>query len=159
VLELIAAIPELDPSCKRARGVLTGEASVTIGAASQGMVAGDLVNTALRIQSAAAPGTVLAGEVTKRATNAAVLYEDAGTHELKGKPEPVPLYRACASSAPYRPLRVENQVQGLRVSHNATAPLPARLGTGNAPGSARETGTAAARSPRTARGASPARHI
>ena len=35
--------------------VLTGEAAVTLGATNQGMVAGDLVNTAARIQSAAAP--------------------------------------------------------------------------------------------------------
>ena len=47
----------------RARaGVLTGEAAVTVGAEGQGMVAGDLVNTASRIQSAAEPGTVLVGE-------------------------------------------------------------------------------------------------
>ena len=36
--------------------MLTGEAAVTLGADGQGMVAGDLVNTASRIQSAAEPG-------------------------------------------------------------------------------------------------------
>jgi tetratricopeptide (TPR) repeat protein len=75
-------------------GVLTGEAAVTVGAEGQGMVAGDLVNTASRIQSAALPGTVLVGERTRRASEAAVVYEDAGEHELKGKAEPVPLWRA-----------------------------------------------------------------
>ena len=44
--------------------VLTGEAAVTIGATDQGMVAGDLVNTASRLQSVAPPGTVLVGEAT-----------------------------------------------------------------------------------------------
>ena len=68
-------------------GVLTGEAAVTLGAEGQGMVAGDLVNTASRIQSAAEPGTVLVGEATRRASEAAVAYEDAGAHELKGKAE------------------------------------------------------------------------
>ncbi len=58
------------------------------------MVAGDLVNTASRIQSEAEPGTVLVGEATKRATEAAIAYEDAGTHELKGKAEPMQLFRA-----------------------------------------------------------------
>ena len=49
------------------------------------MVAGDLVNTASRVQSAAEPGTVLVGDSTRRASDAAIAYEDAGTHELKGK--------------------------------------------------------------------------
>jgi len=75
-------------------GVLTGEAAVTLGAEGQGMVAGDLVNTASRIQSAAEPGTVLVGEVTRRATEAAIVYEDAGAHALKGKAERVQLWRA-----------------------------------------------------------------
>jgi predicted ATPase len=74
--------------------VLTGEAAVTIGAEAQGMVAGDLVNTASRVQSAAQPGTVLAGETTKRAAEAAVAFEEAGSHELKGKTEPVRLWQA-----------------------------------------------------------------
>jgi ABC-type lipoprotein release transport system permease subunit len=38
---------------------MTGEAAVTMGAAGQGMVAGDLVNTASRLQSAAPAGAVL----------------------------------------------------------------------------------------------------
>jgi tetratricopeptide (TPR) repeat protein len=74
--------------------VLTGEAAVTLGAQGQGMVAGDLVNTASRIQSAATPGTVFVGEATRRATEASIVYEDAGSHEMKGKAEPVPLWRA-----------------------------------------------------------------
>ena len=61
-LDLVAAVPELDPALAARAGVLTGEAAVTLGAEGQGMVAGDLVNTAARIQSAAEPGTVLVGE-------------------------------------------------------------------------------------------------
>ena len=75
-------------------GVLTGEAAVTIGAEGQGMVAGDMVSTAARIQSAAEPGTVLVGESTKRASEASIAYASAGTHELKGKEELVPLWHA-----------------------------------------------------------------
>ena len=93
-LELLAAVPTLDPSLKARAGVLSGEAAVTLGAEGQGMVAGDLVNTASRIQSSAEPGSVLVGEPTKRASEAAVAYDDAGEHTLKGKAEPVQLWRA-----------------------------------------------------------------
>ena len=93
-LELVAAIPALDPALEARAGVLTGEAAVTLGAEGQGMVAGDLVNTASRIQSAAEPGTVLVGETTRRAAEAAIVFETAGAHELKGKAEPTPLWRA-----------------------------------------------------------------
>ena len=93
-LELVAAVPALDPALQARAGVLTGEAAVTLGAQGQGMVAGDLVNTASRIQSAAEPGMVLVGEATRRAAEAAVAFEDAGTFELKGKGEPVSLWRA-----------------------------------------------------------------
>jgi predicted ATPase len=91
---LVAAVPALDPSLHARAGVLSGEAAVTLGAEGQGMVAGDLVNTASRIQSAAKPGSVLVGESTKRATEAAIAYNDAGEHQLKGKAEPVVLWRA-----------------------------------------------------------------
>jgi predicted ATPase/class 3 adenylate cyclase len=75
-------------------GVLTGEAAISIGAEGQGMVAGDLVNTASRVQSAADPGSVFVGEATMRSTDAVIAYEPAGPHQLKGKAEPVELWRA-----------------------------------------------------------------
>ncbi len=93
-LDLAAAIPEINPLLRARAGILTGEAAVTLGATNQGMVAGDLVNTASRIQSAAEPGAVLTGDATKRATEATIAYEDAGEHEMKGKSEPVQLWRA-----------------------------------------------------------------
>ncbi len=58
------------------------------------MVAGDLVNTASRLQSVAPPGTVLVGESTYRATSAAIGYEEAGEQVLKGKTAPVAAWRA-----------------------------------------------------------------
>jgi len=96
-LELIAQVPSIgdDEHAIQARaGVLTGEAAVTIGATGQGMVAGDLVNTASRLQSAAAPGTVLVGEATMRAASTAISFEPAGEQALKGKAAPVPAWRA-----------------------------------------------------------------
>jgi class 3 adenylate cyclase/tetratricopeptide (TPR) repeat protein len=98
-LDLVQAVQalgeELETTGLSARaGVLTGDAAVTLGAEGQGMVAGDLVNTASRIQALAEPGTVLVGEATRRATEAAVVYEQAGQHEVKGKAEPVSVSRA-----------------------------------------------------------------
>jgi predicted ATPase/class 3 adenylate cyclase len=98
-LDLVQSVTDLGtevaaPELRARAGVLTGEAAVTIGAEGQGMVAGDMVNTASRIQSAAQPGAVFVGEATRRATEAAIVYEDAGSHEMKGKAEPVPLARA-----------------------------------------------------------------
>jgi class 3 adenylate cyclase/tetratricopeptide (TPR) repeat protein len=98
-LDLVGSVSELDPVLRVRAGVLTGEAAVTLGAEGEGMVAGDLVNTASRIQSRAEAGTVLVGEPTKRATEAAVLYEEAGLHELKGKAEPASLFRALRVTA------------------------------------------------------------
>ncbi len=98
-LDLVDAVEALGtavgaPQLRARAGVLTGEAAVTLGATDQGMVAGDLVNTASRIQSAAEPGTVLVGDATRRASDAAIAYADAGEHQLKGKSEPVLLHRA-----------------------------------------------------------------
>jgi class 3 adenylate cyclase/tetratricopeptide (TPR) repeat protein len=93
-LDLVGAIPELDPGLRARAGVLTGEAAVTLGAEREGMVAGDLVNTASRVQSVAAPGSVLVGEATRRASESAIVYEAAGKERLKGKAEPVSMWRA-----------------------------------------------------------------
>ncbi len=84
----------LGPTIQARAGVLTGEAAVTLGATNQGMVAGDLVNTAARLQSVAPPGTVLVGEATMRAASAAIAFEEAGEQMLKGKTAPVPAWRA-----------------------------------------------------------------
>ncbi len=93
-LELVSAVEGLGADVRVRAGVLTGEAAVTIGAEGEGMVAGDLVNTASRVQSAAEPGTVLVGDSTRRASDAAIAYEDGGIHEVKGKTEPLQLWRA-----------------------------------------------------------------
>ncbi len=97
-LDLVAAVPGLglpgeDRPAARA-AVLTGEAAAVVGARGQGMVAGDLVNTASRLQAAARPGTVLVGEATRRAAGESIAFEDAGEQILRGKATPVPAWRA-----------------------------------------------------------------
>ena len=93
-LDLVDAVRTLGPGIQARAGVHTGEAAVTLGATNQGMVAGDLVNTAARLQSVADPGTVLVGESTMRAASAAIAFEEAGGQTLKGKASPVAAYRA-----------------------------------------------------------------
>ena len=74
-------------------GVVTGQAA-SWGADGEGLVVGDRVNTAARIQSLADPDTVLVDDVTRNLTLASIAYSDAGEHGLKGKSEPVHVWRA-----------------------------------------------------------------
>src|SRR5439155_17890616 len=75
-------------------GVVTGEVAVTLGATHEGMVAGDAVNTAARVQAVAGPGQVLADGPTWRLAESAIGFADAGERALKGKAEPQHLWRA-----------------------------------------------------------------
>jgi class 3 adenylate cyclase len=77
-------------------GIVTGEVAVTIGAEGQGMVAGDPVNTASRVQTAADAGSVWVDETTRLLTVSAISYVDVGSHTLKGKAEPMPLWSVRA---------------------------------------------------------------
>jgi class 3 adenylate cyclase/tetratricopeptide (TPR) repeat protein len=100
-LDLVASVAGLDTGdanlhLQARAAVMSGDAAVTLGATGQGMVSGDLVNTASRLQGAAAAGTVLVGDATRRASEAAISYESAGTTALKGKQEGVEAWRAIA---------------------------------------------------------------
>ncbi len=93
-LELVDAVRSIGPEIQARCGVLTGEVAVTLGATNQGMVAGDLVNTASRLQGVAMPGTVLVGDATQRAAAQSIVFEAVGDQTLKGKTSPVPAWRA-----------------------------------------------------------------
>jgi class 3 adenylate cyclase/tetratricopeptide (TPR) repeat protein len=121
-LDLVSAITTLgeqigSSELRMRAGVVTGEAAVTVGAEGQGMVAGDLVNTASRVQSVAPRGAVFVGESTRRSSDASIAYEPAGSHELKGKAEPVELWRA---------LRVVASRQGFLRAPGMEAPFVGR---------------------------------
>ena len=73
-------------------GVNTGEV-VTGDPTGHTLVTGDAVNTAARLEQAAAPGEVLIGEETYRLTRDAVSAEPADPVAAKGKAEPVAAYR------------------------------------------------------------------
>ena len=102
----------------RARaGVLTGEVAVRLDAVNEGMVAGDAVNTASRVQAAAEPGSVFVDATTRRLTASAIAYRDEGDHTLKGKAEPEHLWRA---------LRVVSAIGGEQRVDGLEAPLTGR---------------------------------
>ncbi|HEY5275836.1 MAG TPA: adenylate/guanylate cyclase domain-containing protein, partial [Coriobacteriia bacterium] len=116
-LELVDAVKALGPGIAARAGILSGEAAVTIGATNQGMVAGDLVNTASRLQSVAPPGAVLVGEGTQRASSKAIAFEAVGDQHLKGKTAPVPAWRA---------LRVVAERGGRKRAETLEAPFVGR---------------------------------
>jgi len=98
-LDLVGAVAELGaeagvPGLAARAGIVTGEVAVTLGASNQGMVAGDAVNTAARVQTTAEPATVLVDTATQRLAGSAIGFADAGEHTLKGKAEPQRLWRA-----------------------------------------------------------------
>ncbi|MBA3736185.1 MAG: AAA family ATPase [Actinobacteria bacterium] len=95
VQELNAADPELDLQMRIA--VNTGEALVSLSASAaqgEGMVTGDVVNTASRLQEAAPVNGILVGEETYSATRSAVEYAEAEAVLAKGKQLPVRVWRA-----------------------------------------------------------------
>jgi class 3 adenylate cyclase/tetratricopeptide (TPR) repeat protein len=121
-LALTQAVPLLGeevgmPDLRVRAGVLTGSAAVEVGAEGEGMVLGDTVNTASRLQSIAQPGTVLVDDVTHRSSEAAIEYDDAGEHTVKGREQPVHAWTA---------LRVVAGVGGARRSAGLEAPFVGR---------------------------------
>ena len=99
--------------------VHTGEALVVLGARpgqGEGMAAGDVVNTAARLQAAAPVNAVLVGERTFRQTRAVIEYRHAAPVAAKGKRDPVPVWEAVAARA--RP--------GVDVPHQARTALVGR---------------------------------
>jgi class 3 adenylate cyclase len=123
-LDLVAVVAELGVQAGVAglaarAGVVTGEVAVTLGAVGEGMVAGDAVNTAARVQAAAEPGQVLVDAATQRLAGGAVGFADAGEHALKGKAAPARLWRAT---------RVLAGVGGSQRVDGLEAPLTGRAG-------------------------------
>ena len=94
ILEAIVELNEGDPELElQVRvGINTGEAVVALGARpeqGEGIVTGDVVNTALAIQGAAPVGGVAVGEQTYRATERVFEYEPLEPVAVKGKAEPL----------------------------------------------------------------------
>jgi class 3 adenylate cyclase/tetratricopeptide (TPR) repeat protein len=106
-LRILEAIKELNEASPRLGlqvriGINTGEAVVALGARAErgeGLVAGDVVNTAARLQQAAPVGAAVVGEATFRATKDAIDYEKLPPVKVKGKREPLFVWRATVPKA------------------------------------------------------------
>lgn len=82
-------------------GINTGEVLVgTLRAGGEYTAMGDVVNTASRLQTIAAPGQVLVGPATHAATGNVVRYESLGLLRAKGRDEPVPAWAALEALGP-----------------------------------------------------------
>jgi class 3 adenylate cyclase/tetratricopeptide (TPR) repeat protein len=80
-------------------GVNTGE--VLVGALGGDVTAmGDVVNTASRLQTGAAPGQVVVGPPTYSATSEIISYESLGSLEVKGRDGTVDAWLAVGATAP-----------------------------------------------------------
>jgi class 3 adenylate cyclase/tetratricopeptide (TPR) repeat protein len=102
VQELNDADPSLDLHVRIA--VNTGEAVVALDlnpSGGEGMVAGDVVNTASRLQTAAPVDGILVGETTYRATERVVEYRECEPVQAKGKTDPIPVWEALGARARY----------------------------------------------------------
>ena len=126
-LEMQAVLSELNrsfaaegrPTLEMRVGLEAGEVLVDLeraGGARDRMLTGDAVNTAARLQSAAAPGSVVVGPAVFASTKDVIDYGDPEPLELKGKAGPVPAWRALRVKARRRgerpPLGLESRLVG-----------------------------------------------
>jgi tetratricopeptide (TPR) repeat protein len=98
VVDLNVSEPGLDLSVRI--GIETGEAVVSLGARAEvgeGIVTGDAVNTASRLQGVAPVNGIAVGEGTRRATDRVIDYERLDPVTVKGKAEPVLIWRALTA--------------------------------------------------------------
>ena len=93
-LEVVKAVEGLGHELAARAGIVTSQAAVTVGATDQAMVAGDMVNTAARLQASAEPGEVLADHPTVQAASGVIAFEPADERALRGKAAPMGTWRA-----------------------------------------------------------------
>jgi class 3 adenylate cyclase/tetratricopeptide (TPR) repeat protein len=121
ILEAIAELNEADPalSLQVRIGINTGEAVVALEARpeqGEGIVTGDVVNTASRLQGAAPVNGIACSEQTYRQTERIFEYEELAPVQVKGKTDQLPLYRPLHARARF----------GSDVTRTHTTPLVGR---------------------------------
>jgi class 3 adenylate cyclase/tetratricopeptide (TPR) repeat protein len=106
-------------------GINTGEAVVALGARpdqGEGMVTGDVVNTASRLEGAAPAGAVFVGDTTYRTTETVFDYEPLKPLTVKGKNQPISVWRATAARA-----RLGTDLTKIHTTHLVGRDLERRL--------------------------------
>ena len=121
ILEAIEELNEADPalSLQVRIGINTGEAVVALDArpeAGEGIVMGDVVNTASRLQGVAPINAIACSEQTYRQTKRVFDYEELEPVTVKGKREPLALFRPVRPHARF----------GSDVTRSHTSPLVGR---------------------------------
>ncbi len=104
ILGAIAELNEQDPalSLQVRIGISSGEAVVALGTRpeeGEGIVTGDVVNTASRLQGASPVNGIACSEQTYLATERVFDWEELDPVAVKGKAEPLALFRPLASRA------------------------------------------------------------
>jgi class 3 adenylate cyclase/tetratricopeptide (TPR) repeat protein len=87
-------------------GVMTGELLVACDvdpALGNGFVAGDAVNTSARLETSAAPGEVVVGELTHQLTEDVISYRQLPAVSVRGKSRPLARWQALHPVARVRP--------------------------------------------------------
>jgi class 3 adenylate cyclase len=109
-LEMIESVSEYSAQLKASQGIdFQIRAGINSGPVIVGNVGsdlryeytalGDAVNVAARVQAAAEPGTVVVTAMTQRFITGTFDFEDRGQVEVKGKSEPLHLYRVVGLRA------------------------------------------------------------
>ena len=103
-LQLVRDVPRIvDAAAGASLGaraaVTTGQAAVTLGAINHGMVAGDLVNTAARLQLRAPVNGVIVDDATRQLAPAAGTFERMRPMRLKGRRSSIRAYRVTRGPA------------------------------------------------------------
>jgi class 3 adenylate cyclase len=118
-LTILDAISKLNehpthPTLSARIGIDSGPVVVGAGAGKEGDVFGDTPNIAARVQTAAAPGTVLVSADAHRLVSGLFVVEDRGAQALKGIERTVQLYRIV------QPGGVRGRLEAAAAAHTLT---------------------------------------
>ncbi len=81
-------------------------------------IAGDAVNVASRLSGLAGPGEILVGEETVRRSQGRVVFDDLGPRRVKGKTEPITVFKVVSAEAPEAGMGLDRQVSSEMVGRD-----------------------------------------